>query len=434
MSTEQRAKPRRRAGASVALALAVASLLLAVFPLVGLLGAIAVALAARERPSPRPRLRRATIGLGGAAFAVGLAWAVVLALPARPPSRASCPTVLAWDGEAWRLEASLVAGSRYPWAERREVAATPRLAPRLGEYRARVPGDPEGVLHVDSVQLLLVDHPPGEVAVPTENGAIALVAGPLALPRPTLTTRAASGAREDTWSATAPRPPGARAVLLVQARTTAFAELAYGRYVARMGQGLDALITRATREDCTDRCRQEVWDDELDRLGVRLEVGGAGIAARPVGPFGAATARTVAIPIELGPGAEGAPVALSAKAVGGFWEVVGLGLAAAREVEPRGLAPRSATLVRPAGAEDATALVAAADRRRVDVPPGADLELAFDAPAPPEAGTTRSALVGLRAWYTSPTGGHLGLDPAMVLAHRTGLVSLPRFAAGLARP
>lgn len=430
MSPDDRA-PRAPTRVPIAFVIGVASLLLAVAPLAGLLGAVAVAIAARERASPRPRLRAAAIGAGGAALALGLAWAVALLEPPRPPSRASCPTVLAWDGAGYRLETGLVAGSRYPWAERREVDAAPHLAPASGVYRARVPGDAEGVTHVDSAQILIVDHRPGEAAVPTEGGAVVLVAAPPPLVRPALATREVSGARQDAWSASAPRPAGDRAVLLVQARTTPFAELAYGRYVARMGQGLDALITRSTREDCTDRCRQEVWDDELDRLGVRLEVGGAGVAPRPVGPFGAATLRTVAVPIELPPGAEGAPLALSARATAGFWEVVGLGIASAREVEPRAIAPRSATLARAGREEDVTALVAAADRRRVDVPPGADLDLVFDAPPPPGEGTARTALVGLRAWYTSPTGGHRGLDPAMVLAHRAGVVSLPRFAAGL---
>lgn len=416
----------------------------ALFPVVGLAGALAIALARRSAGAPATsRLARA---LGTTALATVVAWVVVLSWPVRPIARGASPVVRVGSGEA-SAGVSVVAGSLFPWSERTDVVRV--AAPASSSLTVRVVADADATVHLDRAAALVVDHEPGREIVPGEGGALVAVTRTSTAGRarasdggdvaahvgaidgraaPPTSIRGADGEPVETLDLDFERPPGERLAVLVTARTTPFAEEAFARYVARMGQGMTLLMSRVTKEDCTERCRREVWDDEIGRLRVPLTVTvtgeGGGAKASSLAPLGSAAMRTVAVPVDVGGAGR---VRVSLAATPRFWEVDRVLLAAVEAAPASEVAAAEATTSRGAAAPE---LAAADDRRRVVVDPGTEVALTFPLP-PPAPGAERTVLLRVRAYYTVPNGGHWGLDPAYIFAHRSGLTSLPRFSASL---
>jgi hypothetical protein len=447
-------------GSAGAFALAVTALLGSVFPFVGLAGVIAIGLALRDRGGTRRALRGLAIGLGGASTAVALGWAVVFCAPEKPIAHATCPRVQSWDGASYRLDADLVAGSLYPWAERLDVAPAAHLAASEGEVRLRIEGDSESEEQIDSFELWSVTGDPAVEILPSLKGGLFAVrdaAAPLravdasgADVRPlaaaadgrlleSAVTTGSDGEPAQSWTLEFARPGSAggaaRALLVLRAHGTAFAEEAFARYLARMGQGMGPFMEWVAKEDCP--CSEEVFDDETGRLGIPLRLTVApGTSAAPVHliwPVGPAALRSFVVPIDLPPGAPGERVTLRLESTPRFWEIDRAALAphAGGDLPPTILRLRSALLSSPGRAsEDVAGQLARADRRRIALRTGDLLDLRFEAPAAAPV-AKRSLFFALRGFYRVPVGGKRLIDPAAVLSHRLGLRSLPRFAATL---
>lgn len=412
---------------TLVLVLAVATLVASAAPFAGLAGVVPFVLARRHGGTWRARV---SLCLAALATAIALGWAVVYAEPPRAIVRAESPVVSSVAGGTVTKEGSFVSGALYPWAERRDVLRVARASGDAPSERAfRVDGIAGETLHIDSASLLSVAHDEGVEIVPTTTQTLVSVREPLVPLRLVFDDAVVHGEPTRTWRLEAPRPASARAVLVLEARTTAFAEEAFARYLGTMGQGMDPFMASVTKETCSDACRQEVWDDETERLGIPLVVQPEGGARELVAPVGSQGVRRFGVVLDATKSRASLSVTLSATP--GFWEIEHAWLAPYEgDASPEVITPTSARLRTAGGAEDVRALVMESDRTRVALHDRESLDLLFP-PALPAAGRVQSTFIALRAHYRVPTGGRRFLNVAAIAAHRVGLTSLPRYSRTL---
>lgn len=408
-------------------------LLGSVVPFVGLLGAALGYTAWRMRRNGS--LSRAwVVGIMVPCVAsalAGLVWGWVYAEPPLPFVRAESPRVQSFDGQSSVVEGAFVTGALYPWAERTDVVISQHLQAVDGQYRLRLAGAARETMQVDSILLTVVTHEPNEEVVPTNEQELRKVRGKVSPLHPlTFSNSIVNGEPRRAWELSFPHPAGARAALVLSARTTRFAEEAFARYLATMGQAMEPFMAKVTKETCTDACRREVWEDETGRLGIPLMVSVTGQAQTAVAPVGTEL-RTFAVEL-LVPNEPG-PLQVRLEATPRFWEITGAWLAEDRgRADGEVLVPASAVLLHGTTSVDVRALVTNSDRTRAAVVEGETLSVTFGAPAP--GLPTQSTFIALRAHMRVPVGGRRLLDLPRIAAHRWGLTSLPRFSAALPSP
>ncbi len=422
-------------------------------PFAGFLGVLAIMLGAIGRAQyDREGNAKiiATVGFGGLATAAALVWTYLAAT-------ASCPHVYAWDGEAWRLDADMLSGSLYRGGESDDVDRLESLAAAGGQYRVRIANDRQERDLVDSVALEIVDHPEGTLALPTPSREVVV----LDEARAPLAARDAQGrdllealraedsrgwqgdpaahdpsrgrALRDAVEVSLPAVQGA-AFLVLRARNTEVATEALYRYLASIGPGVGTLLDLA---ECDSRYPyKQRLADELERMGVPLTIeieagrgdgdgdgdggGGEWRQVHKLGPIGPAALRSVAIPLPEPAGEGGVRVRLTAVPVA--WEIDRVAIApASTAAATRRLV--AATSPRP----EVARLLARADGERVELEQGAQVEVAFEAPAPPEPGTTRSLLLRMRGYYDVQIGGRAFLNPVALARHHLQEDAAARF-------
>jgi len=443
-----------------AFVVALSGFVLGLVPFAGVIGTVGAILAWVDlsRPDPERRFRH---GLASAAVVLGViatlsvgVWVFFFYSALKTVGPGSCPHVYAFDGERYRLDADLVSGALYAGAERDDLDRLESLRPTDGEYRVRIADELEETDHVDSLSLLYVDHPAGIEVLPTQTGqllALRDAAAPIravengeshdadvlplltALDGQVITGQV--GGPEDVgrarWTLEFARPATDRVALIVRGHSTPFAEEALGRYLATMGQGLRPLLEWACPEASASSRR--IIDEEIERLGLPLSIqvssGGAWVDAEALQPVGPAILRSQALIVDLPPG--GDRVSFRLQTTPRFWEIDQIELApvTSAPLAPTELPPRAA--VRSSG-EDVTAALAERDGAHVVLHPGEHVDVRFDAP-PLAPGLARTVVASMRGYYAVDVGGHRGVNPAMLVAHRLGLVSLQRFARELTR-
>lgn len=314
-------------------------------------------------------------------------------------------------------EGDLLAGAMYPWAE-----ADDAVVLDVPRETLSIRNDGEATTtHLDAIALAVFDEPVAR----TPSGAFVAVSD--ARDAIDQTTTEANDRRVVTVRLPA---SGTSDVVVIEAKSTRFAETTFFRYVAKMGQGLDTIMERAVRTDCprehTVTCAAEVMEDEQRRLGLPLLAearDGTTVLGRfVVYPPGATRPRAIALPLPA------RTTELRLETTPGFWELgrITHGRHHGERVPTATLTPIAAHVTARDGASrDVTALVTTPDGARVAIAPDERLALTFAKP-PPEARTT---LVVARGYYRVPIGGRSLVDPFAVLAHRAGFTSLPRFAA-----
>ncbi len=454
--------PPPRSGLAIgAFAVALVGFILGIIPFVGIVGTIGLVMGLVDKnsndPPDRPRrhgLATAAIVLGSLATAgVGI-WTLLLVVVSRASSsRGSCPHVYSFDGERYRLDADPVSGALFAGAERDDVDRLESLRAVDGEYRVRVANDLEETDHIDSLALVVADAPADVEVLPTQanrlvgvRGAVTPLSAVDSSGRDVLDlvaaedgrvvvagdhgARSATGDPRETWTLEFERPATARALLVVRGHNTQFAETAFVSYLATMGQGIRPLLEWGGGQG--DDCYQDYLSAEIDRLGLPMWVtvasGGATGTRATLQPVGPAISRSQALPIVL-PGGDGRLV-VRLEATPRFWEIDQVQLAPddAPPIESRALWASSATTSSGTDVRDA---IASTDRRRVVIRPGEHVDVRFTEPPSAVPGLHRTVLAQLRGYYALDIGGRHGVDPLRVLAHRMGLRSLPRFAAGL---
>jgi Domain of unknown function (DUF4190) len=443
-----------------AFVLSLVGFLIAWIPVVGFMGTVAAVMGVKAiRRASDPREPRKT-GLAIAGLVIGiidtvaaLTWLIVYGVLATM----SCPHVYAYDGETWRLDADPISGSLFAGGESDDMDRLEHLRAVDGAYHIRVADDLDEVDHIDKVALVTVDHPEDEEVLPAQGGALLRIRD-ASLPTKATDERGrdvlfalreaddvpfasrvedfpegAEGEPRERLILELPRPAGGDGVLVLRARNSAFAVQAFTDYLAQMGPGLGALLRSA--QDSSSYPYKERLDDEMRRLGLHLDVevwdGSKWIAAQPVRPIGPAVYREQAMTIPL-PRDEGSVLQVRLTMAPLLWDVDRVRACARSE-----LLDRPVFLTARGGSSevraDAIAALSESDGRRVVLRKGEDVELTFDAAAPPQSGWTRTVFVSIRGYYEVDIGGRGLLDPFAVMAHRTGRTSLPRHALDLAR-
>jgi hypothetical protein len=423
-----------------------------IVPFAGFIGTIGVILGLvdKNRVDPpnapqRHGMSTAGIVLGSFSTLGAIAWIVAVVWLATSVKMGSCPHLYAFDGSKYELDADLASGALYKGAEREDTDRLESLRAVDGEYRVRLQNDLEEVDNIDSLALLVADAPADAEVLPTASGELVAVSGTgapvrgpeAAAPTPSLTSssiRRADPRDSRRFEFARPGPTkSTRAVLVLRARNTKFAEQAFVEYMATMGQGVRPMLEIAGESKDGCECFHRYLDAEIERLGLPLWVsvssGGVAFSRHTVAPIGPAILRTQALPIDVPPG-EG-PIVVTIEATPNFWEIdkVELAFEASASLDVRVLRPRSA--VGTAG-EDLLDLVSETDGRRLVVRPHEHVDLRFDAP-PALPGRTRTVVARLRGYYDLDIGGQGGVDISRIAAHQLGLVSLPTFAEGLGR-
>ena len=450
--------PPRSSLAVAAFVLALLGFVVGLFPFAGLIGTIGLVLAVVElRRPPTEQKSHRTLAILAAIFGalatagVGI-WLIITVSLGASIAKGSCPHVYAFDGEGYRLDADPLSGALYAMAERDDLDRMESLRAVNGEYRLRIAAELQEVDHVDTLELHYVDHPAGVEVLPTQRGELYAVrdaraplraesAGedvlPLLAAEDGRTVTGAFPAKSDgdprvVWTLDFERPASDRALLVVRGHSTAFAEAAFGQYMATMGRGVRPLVEWAEDKDCA--CSRAYVDEEIERLGFPLWVQtstsptGPWTPAPALQPVGPAIARSQALPIALPPG--NGHVFVRIEATPQFWEIDQVALAPAPEapLAPRVLHARSAVL---SSGADVTRLLAARDGEHVVLHRGEHVDVQFDAPA--QEGGERTVVAAVRGYYEMDIGGKWGINPATLIGHRLGVVSLPRFAAELSR-
>jgi hypothetical protein len=441
--------------------LAVASFIVAlvgciggIFPFAGVLGIIGLVMAVIDLrgDDPPSQARRHGFATAGVVFGViatlGVAlWTVIFVGLSKSPSMNSCPHLYAFDGTDYRLDADPVSGALFAGGERDDLDRLESLRAVDGEYRVRVLNELQEVDHLDRLQLQVVDHPTGTEVLPTQGGSLALVREAVSPVRATDSAgrdvldalksedgkmvTGAAGTRE-AWTLEFPRPKFDRALLVVRGHNTPFAQKAFVGYLATMGQGVGPLLEWAQDETCD--CHPEYMAEEIKRMGLSLDVsassGGAFESLAALQPVGPAISRSQALPITLPAGGDRVSIRLETTPL--FWEIDQVQLAPAPDAysTPVVLSPRTAAL---STGGDAAQVLSTRDQKRVVLQPGERVDATFDAP-PLVPGSERTVVASLRGYYEMEIGGKLGVNPATLVAHRLGWVSLPAFAARLAKP
>jgi hypothetical protein len=431
----QQTPTQSRLGLS-AFIVALIGFLVGIIPFAGFVGTVGLVLGVvdlqRARAGqPRPTgFAIAGVVLGALATLGAVAWVIAVVAFEQAAKKGSCPHLYSYDGEAYRLDADLASGALYKAAEKDDLDRLESLRPVDGQYRVRLQNDLEEVDNIDALSLVVADADPDVEVLPTQTGDIVGVRGAA---KPLETSRERIDARE-RWSLTFARPVGDRAHLVIRGRNTAFAETAFVEYMAKMGQGVRPLMEYRgdTGGDCV--CYRKYIEAEIDRLGLPLWIAVSSSGGTPsrltLQPVGPAIARSQALAIDLPP-ASGDRVVVRLEATPRFWELDEILLApidpASETIATTTLAPRAATA--PDGA-DALSLLAEIDATRVVIRPGEHVDVRFDAP-PAAPGKTRTVVARLRGYYDLDIGGPKGVNVAQMIAHRLGLVSLPRYAETL---
>lgn len=316
----------------LSLILAVLGFLAGLFPFAGFIGTVGLVLALIDKNSPDPPEQPKRHGLSTAGMVFGVlstlgafVWVGIFIWGLASMKRGSCPHLYAFNGESYQLDADLASGALYKGAERDDTDRLEALREVDGSYRVRLQNDLDEVDHIDRLSLLVVDAPEGTNVLPTPDGHLLALRSPVAL-QSAVDTRGtsvlaqltASDGRSigveraapaetkdeprDTWKLTFARPTASRAFLVVRGRNTAFAEEAFIRYMATMGQGVRPLMELSAEnyKDCA--CYQDYVAGEIERMGFPLRIhvtGGSSEALPPVGP---AILRSQALPISIPPG------------------------------------------------------------------------------------------------------------------------------------
>jgi hypothetical protein len=444
----------------LALVLAILGFVAGIFPFAGVIGTVGLILALVDRnsadPPDRPQrhdLASVSIVLGTLSTLGALVWGVFFLMGLSALNRGSCPHLYAHDGEGYKLDADLASGALYKGAERDDTDRLESLREVDGAYLLRLQNDLDEVDHIDSLSLLVVDAPEGAEVLPTPTQRLLSLRTPLPLQSAvdaggrSVTDELSSpdgraigvergvlpgAGREprDTWTLSFGRPEGRRAFLVIRGRNTDFAEEAFIRYMATMGQGVRPLLELSAENYKGCACYQDYVASEIERMGFPLRIQIAGMAAvgqpEALPPVGPAILRSQVVPVELPAGA--GPVEVRLEATPRFWEIDQVALfAEGHEVTPQEIRPQSARSVR---GDELNALLAN-DGQRVVLQPGERVDLRFAAPQAPAAGLTRTVVAQLRGYYDLDIGGPVGVNTAQIVAHHMGWTSLPRFAERL---
>jgi hypothetical protein len=382
---------------------------------------------------------------------VGITAAVILAIVLIAVITKSCPLLYVDSGDGMQLVGVPYAGATYRSIQRDDLLPLQSLPPGRVAMKL-VNGGLHEIDYTDRVELIVVDHDPSLLALPTPDAQVLLVKPAAAaikvvdlngIDRSELVaardgkawqTDLTAALREEKpklregLEATFARPPeGEKAVLQLAAGNTPWIDLVFANYMSLFG---DKLGKYTERWNALDR-RAEVLDWR-DRQGVDLRVevfaGGAWKKVTDVPTVG--LMRQMAVPL---PALDTKERELKVRVSGalGFWAVDELALTTeASPAQPLRLSPVVAT---DKSGKDQREALGANDGRYNALPETGDaLQLGFDLPAK-APGKARTSFFSSSGYYNVGQGDHGKWSPATLVQIGDGPDALARYSLDLFR-
>lgn len=311
------------------------------------------------------------------AYSVGIPLGIVAIILA---TKQSCPFVFIDDGTGEQM-----VGEGYPSAIYRSIQREDLLPLPVGtggDLKLRLANLVDETQYTDRLDLLVLEHAPGDRALATADADVILVGPPEPPERAqdlagqdclahvsavdqmawgTDLQRAAADPRPDLRAGLSARFRGAagRPVLEVQLRSTRWLEMVTGRYFAAMGDRFPDLLERL---NSAERGRIQDWRHR-EGINLRAEVLRRGVW-QPLGyihPTGAACFRRVALPFPEDWNETG-PIQVRLTGGTGFWWVDAMALSSCVQRQPR-LVPIPATFAQDQQGKDQRPALAAVDGR-----------------------------------------------------------------------
>lgn len=347
------------------------------------------------------------------ALSVGIPVGIIAVIIA---TKQSCPFVFVDDGSGERLVGEGYPSAIYRSIQREDLLELPVRG--TGDLKLRLANLVDETQYTDRLDLLAVDHAPGERALATADAKVVVV-GPS---RPPLAARDLAGSDcleqvaavdQVVWktdlrrASAAPKPalkegltasfaaaPG-RPVLEVQLRSTRWLEAVTGRYFAAMGDRFPDLLERL---NAADGSLIQDWRHK-EGIDLKAEVLQRG-TWRPLGhvyPTGAACYRRIALPFPAD-WSGGGPVQVRITGGTGFWWVDALALSTQSPAQP---APTRVGLTSARGqnGEDQLPVLDLVDGKfHVMSQPGEEVDARFTLPPVPQ-GSARSVFMRIRGYY-----------------------------------
>ncbi len=361
-----------------------------------------------------------------------------------------CPFIESWDGDTWQPEVEVVAGAFFRAAQRSDVARLHHLRPVNGMLRLRVRDILAEVDSIDRLGLLCVEHMPGTVVYPTEEGRLLAV-------RPVLPLAAVDrrghdilpqlGAEDgEAWLAlpTAdparrgerqsvecrfPLPAGADSVtLLLRLRNTRWGSKLHGHFLGLYGSGLQAQYDALNASADARACFRAVLERE-GLLAVSVWDGAQWCSAGTVREVGHEAWRDVARRIDVS-GIADVELRVRLDAPAAIWMVDYVAIDAALP-SPVSVTPLPLVSAERNDGSRCASRVRAADGDYVSLVKGEWVAAEFRMPMPPRSGRVQDLFIDFTGYYR-PTMAPVS-DPQTTLIRR--LLEEPgyfaRYADGL---
>lgn len=370
------------------------------------------------------------------AYSVGVPIGIVAIIMA---TKQSCPFVFVDDGAGERLVGEGYPSAIYRSIQREDLLRLP-VTPGA-DLTLRLANLVDETQFTDRLDLLVLDHPPGDRALATAEAGVVVVgpaespawaqdlSGDDCLARVSATDQVSWGT--DLQRAAAdPRPPlraglsarfrrvTGRPVLEVQLRSTRWLEMVTGRYIAAMGDRFPDLLERL---NAAEGAQIQDWRHR-EGIDLRAEVLRKG-AWQPLGyihPTGAACYRRVALPFPEDWNESG-PIQVRLTGGTGFWQVDAIALSRFAPRQPQPLPVPSASARDQQGMDQRTALAAVDGRFQVMSQPGEAVVARFTLP-PLAEGLTRTVFLRLHGYYNphAPDLPRKSLRTLQRMLHREG--------------
>ncbi len=373
-------------------------------------------------------------GENGGTFVVAALIVAVVALVASsgdvaptPSPTYSCPYIYSWDGSDWALEAEVFGGSLVAAGQRTDTTGLRRARAADGELLLRVRNELNETQYVDSLRAYAVDHAPGVLVVPAEDGTPVA----LATPRAPIRARTLDGQNvnglvsyrdESTWTSHPgmarrtdsdpvrdgvivdfERPAHSSTVqLALRLRNTAWGAYLQGHVNTLLGADPEAWYQfMESSPAARDRWKSAALREAMLRVQVQTSAGWRTV--NHVWEVGPTVMRDRGLQIDLD-GVAGDTLRLKLDATAGLWEIdaIEADFAAAAITQ---ITELELLDVREADGRDLTAALLLEDGERFEMPPFEGDAIARFAAPPLREGRERSFLLSASGYYRIHTYG-----------------------------
>ncbi|MBE0644384.1 MAG: hypothetical protein IH600_09920 [Bacteroidetes bacterium] len=344
-----------------------------------------------------------------------------------------CPLAESWDGTDWQREVECVPGAFFRASQRYDVARLRHIRPVDGLLRLRVRDFLEEVDSIDQLGVLCVEHSPGSVVYPTEEGRLLAVrpSAPLSAvdDRGRNVLPLLRAGDEEHWLALPaadpqrrgerrsiecrfPLPAGADSVtLLLCLRNTQWGSRLHGHFLSLFGSELQAQYD-LLNSSAEARASLRRSFEEAAMLAVSVWDGAEWRSVGTVREVGHEAWRDVARRINVRGIAPG-ELRLRFDAPASIWMVDQVAVDAAPP-SPVRVTPLSLVSAARNDGRHCESVVRAVDGDYVSLDTGEWVEAAFRVPTPPQGGRAQDLLIEFTGYYRPKMAPTSDPQPALI--------------------